>query len=240
MSSLIHTLTLCIRAVKKHNIATFAGAVGGSVGVLGLFALGLALNILRRRRQSARRDLLDRESLHRVHTNGSDDSPNMSGPTPFVPRYFPGTVIPPPDPPAYTVAVASNHNRLTSLTSSTGSTYSNPHRSYADIPPASPPPPLDEIQPPPPFPDAIPSPPSTTRTLHRAAGLPHSIPRSGERSHNMDPVGNDSSNSASAPELVPLLQSPDNDTRPRSRASSRRAVIRRQQSAPNHHQERDS
>ncbi|KDR78000.1 hypothetical protein GALMADRAFT_244968 [Galerina marginata CBS 339.88] len=139
--------------VKKHNIATFAGAVGGSVGVLALFSLGLAISIIRRRRLAARRDQLDRESLH---TNASDDSPNMtpnmSGPAPFVPRFFPDTVIP-PDPPTYTAALANNPSTLLASLSSTA--YPDSTRSYADVPPSTPPPPLDDatlILPPPPFP----------------------------------------------------------------------------------------
>ncbi|KAL0952876.1 hypothetical protein HGRIS_007095 [Hohenbuehelia grisea] len=82
---------------KRHNIATFAGAVGGSVGVLGVLALGIAISLIRRRRAAARRDRRDREAS--LHTNASEDSPPMQGPAPFVPRYFPGTV--PAAPPPY-------------------------------------------------------------------------------------------------------------------------------------------
>jgi len=192
------------QSVKKHNVATFAGAVGGSVGVLALFAICIALSIIRRRRLAARRDRFDRDSLH---TEASDDSPNMSGPTPFVPRYFPGTVIP-PDPPTYMAALAANHHESTLLGG-----YPAAHRSYADIPPTSPPPPLDDavmIPPPPSFPEAISTPhlPSSALPSQREGSLPPpSISRSGEGSRS-------------------LQSSIDNDIRPRSRASSRRAVIR--------------
>ncbi|KAF8963288.1 hypothetical protein BDZ97DRAFT_1919948 [Flammula alnicola] len=207
--------------VKKHNVATFAGAVGGSVGVLGLFSLGLALSIIRRRQLAARRERLDRESLH---TNASDDSPHMSGPAPFVPRYFPDTVIP-PDPPTYMAALATNQNNSTLLATLPLSAFGTAHRSYADIPPATPPPPLDEpimIPPPPPFPVAI----ATGRPLILPEGaMSFSIPGAQQPSHNVASVGSEPSNSAVAPELVPLLQ-PDTDTRPRSRASSRSVDVR--------------
>ncbi|KAF8200219.1 hypothetical protein BJ912DRAFT_948336 [Pholiota molesta] len=97
--------------VKKHNVATFGGAVGGSVGVLALFSLGLALSIMRRRYLAAKREQRDHESLH---TNASDDSPHMVGPAPFVPRYFPDTVIP-SEPPTYMASLASNNNNSTLL-----------------------------------------------------------------------------------------------------------------------------
>ncbi|KAF9039942.1 hypothetical protein BJ165DRAFT_345448 [Panaeolus papilionaceus] len=135
---------------KKHNVATFAGALGGSVGVLGLFSLGLAISIIRRRRRAARRDRRDHESLH---TNSSDDSPDMSGPAPFVPRFFPGTVIP-AEPPTYHIAVTSNRVENPVLVALAGNAYADRHLSYADIPPESPPPPDDEsviMPPPPPF-----------------------------------------------------------------------------------------
>ncbi|KAJ3531151.1 hypothetical protein NM688_g7613 [Phlebia brevispora] len=91
---------------KSHNVATFAGAVGGSVGLLSFLALSLAFSIYRRRTLAARRDRAYRESQRDAasisesfHTDASEDGPPMQGPVPFVPRYFPGTVIntaPPP------------------------------------------------------------------------------------------------------------------------------------------------
>ncbi|TFK65874.1 hypothetical protein BDN72DRAFT_962204 [Pluteus cervinus] len=158
---------------QKHNTITFAAAVGGSVGVLSLVALGLALNIIRRRRLSARRDrLTDGDSLH---TNGSEDTPRMMGPAPFIPRYFPGTRIP-TDPPPYEPSLSSltspphtrnhilshprhgRHVRTQSIQSTDEDGLSGPYagrithpidRSYADIPPSSTPPlpevPLDDL-----------------------------------------------------------------------------------------------
>lgn len=86
---------------KKHNVQTFAGAVGGSVGVLAVISTCLAISICRRRRRSTRRLLRDRErqsDAQSFHTDASDDPPSMEGPAPFIPRYFPGTVpvAPPP------------------------------------------------------------------------------------------------------------------------------------------------
>lgn len=164
------------RHAKKHNIATFAGAVGGSAGVLGTIALCLAFSIMKRRRNYKLRERReqDRSSLH---TNGSDDSPAMLGPAPFVPRFFPGTLIPSisSDPPSY---IESMSNQSSLSPSSAGSTVpllssmmmpatypAHPRdTSFADVPPASPPPaddvPLSSVDetilpPPPPFDVAI-------------------------------------------------------------------------------------
>ena len=97
-------------ANKSHNVATFAGAVGGSVGLLSILTLSLVFSLYRRRRLARRRDRAYREarretsSIATFHTDASDDGPPMQGPVPFVPRYFPGTVInvapPPYAPPA--------------------------------------------------------------------------------------------------------------------------------------------
>src|SRR5688572_8353693 len=103
MTALYDFVDSFIRTARKHNIATFAGAVGGSVGVLGLFSLCLAISIIRRRHLAAKRERRERDH-ESLHTNGSDDSPNMSGPAPFVPRFFPDTVIP-SEPPTYVDAV---------------------------------------------------------------------------------------------------------------------------------------
>lgn len=95
---------------KSHSVATFAGAVGGSVGLLSFLALSLAISLYRRRQRARRRDRAHREarrdaaSISSFHTDASEDGPPMQGPAPFVPRYFPGTVImtapPPYSPPA--------------------------------------------------------------------------------------------------------------------------------------------
>lgn len=212
------------RKVKKHNIATFGAAVGGSVGVLALFSLGLALSIIRRRYLAAKREQRDHESLH---TNASDDSPQMLGPAPFVPRYFPDTVIP-SEPPTYMAALATNNNNSTLLATLPPEAFGSTQRSYADIPPSVPPPPLDDImiQPPPPFPVAVSTPsapPMRIESISEEEGaLPPSITGAEQSSHSAISVGTESLNSAPAPELVPLLQSVDAaDTRPRSRASTR-------------------
>ncbi|KAH9003684.1 hypothetical protein EDB86DRAFT_2798741, partial [Lactarius hatsudake] len=86
---------------KEHEVQTFAGVVGGIVGVLAVISACVAISICRRRRRSARQQLRDRElqsDAQSFHTDASDDPPSMQGPTPFIPRYFPGTVplAPPP------------------------------------------------------------------------------------------------------------------------------------------------
>ncbi|KAL4257043.1 hypothetical protein AB1N83_012145 [Pleurotus pulmonarius] len=129
-------------AEKHHNIATFAGAVGGSVGVLAIFAAGLAISIYYRRVRSARRLRRERDN-ESLHTEGSEDSPRMYGPAPFVPRYFPGTV--PTAPPPY--IPTTSRSSLSSPDSSPASPYSPLMSSassipvtmtYADLPPALP------------------------------------------------------------------------------------------------------
>lgn len=129
-------------AEKHHNIATFAGAVGGSVGVLAVFAAGLAISIYYRRVRSARRLRRERDN-ESLHTEGSEDSPRMHGPAPFVPRYFPGTV--PTAPPPY--IPSTSRSSLSSPDSSPVSPYSPLMSSassipvtmpYADLPPALP------------------------------------------------------------------------------------------------------
>ena len=157
---------------KAHNIATFAGAVGGSVGLLAVLALSLAISIYRRRMRSQRRDRrraqnrsdpdFDGESFH---TDGSEDGPPMQGPVPFVPRYFPGTVVPAPPPPYSPPADAM----MALLSSASPVSWGPPldlppgeDRSYADRPPPSPPPlpedGMDDFFAPPSFPAAISSP----------------------------------------------------------------------------------
>ncbi|RPD76899.1 hypothetical protein L226DRAFT_354197 [Lentinus tigrinus ALCF2SS1-7] len=158
---------------KTHNIATFAGAVGGSVGLLAVLALSLAISIYRRRLRAERRDRRYRRSQNRsdpefdsesFHTDGSEDSPPMQGPAPFVPRYFPGTVVPAPPPPY------SPPDATIALLSSTSPVPWAPPRtpapgedtSYADRPPPTPPPlpedGMDDYFAPPSFPAAISSP----------------------------------------------------------------------------------
>lgn len=199
---------------------------------MGVFSLGLAISIIRRRRQAARRDRLESQS---DSANVSNDSPRMFGPAPFIPRFFPDTIIP-TDPPTYTVALATSSDNsalLASIGSRSGQT--SAHRSYADIPPASPPPPLDDVivPPPPPFPVAVststhygPPPPP----LNEGAGtrlLPEMVHPQNESntilsSHVPDPVSiaaSDSNFAASEP--VSLHREVDAiDRPPQSRLSS--------------------
>ncbi|KAI0742537.1 hypothetical protein C8Q80DRAFT_1108267, partial [Daedaleopsis nitida] len=135
-----------------HNIATFAGAVGGSVGLLAVLSLSLAISIYRRRLRAARRDRRYRRSQNRsnpdfdsesFHTDGSEDSPPMQGPAPFVPRYFPGTVVPAPPPP-YSLPVEQTVSLLSSISPVPWAPPRIPALgediSYADRPPPTPPP----------------------------------------------------------------------------------------------------
>ncbi|EIN05702.1 hypothetical protein PUNSTDRAFT_46575 [Punctularia strigosozonata HHB-11173 SS5] len=117
---------------KPHNIATFAGAVGGAIGFLALAALCIAASIIRRRARARKRDRQwardhagepDGASTSNHTSTSFSAAPGpaaprtttpagagagagagvggraMSGPVPFVPRYFPGTV--PAAPPPY-------------------------------------------------------------------------------------------------------------------------------------------
>ena len=141
--------------------------------MLAVLALSLAISIYRRRLRAARRDRHYRRSQNRsdpefdgesFHTDGSEDSPPMQGPAPFVPRYFPGTVVPAPPPPY------SPPDATTALLSSTSPVPWAPPRipapgedtSYADRPPPTPPPlpedGMDDYFAPPSFPTAISSP----------------------------------------------------------------------------------
>ncbi|KAI8992822.1 hypothetical protein BD414DRAFT_482320 [Trametes punicea] len=170
--------TVSLSQSKSHNsnIATFAGAVGGSVGLLAVLALSLAISIYRRRARAARRDRqrrahnrsspdFDGESFH---TDASEDSPPMQGPTPFVPRYFPGTVVPAPPPP-YTPPSEQTAALLASASPVSSPLWAPPRLLapgedvlYADQPPPTPPPlpedGLDDYFAPPSFQIAISSP----------------------------------------------------------------------------------
>ncbi|KAI0084360.1 hypothetical protein BDY19DRAFT_997838 [Irpex rosettiformis] len=144
---------------KSHNVATFAGAVGGSVGLLSVLALSLAFSIYRRRVKARRRDLAYRQSrggeapsVNSFHTEASEDGPPMQGPAPFVPRYFPGTVIN-TAPPAYSPPAPPSNDVTSALLGpgapepsipwssrrSAGATGDSDSASYADRPPPTPP-----------------------------------------------------------------------------------------------------
>ncbi|KAL5520445.1 hypothetical protein ACEPAG_9669 [Sanghuangporus baumii] len=102
---------------NQHNVATFAGAVGGSFGFLSVVALALCISIRCRRRRARVRENRAREAFAENFTAldhgeyGPDegggtgrqrgDGPVMvqANPAPFVPRYFPGSL--PASPPPY-------------------------------------------------------------------------------------------------------------------------------------------
>ncbi|KAJ7687136.1 hypothetical protein B0H17DRAFT_1332535 [Mycena rosella] len=112
----------------KSGRASFAGALAGSLGVLGIISFGTAFSLIRRRQRAARRDQLEGRT-----------APPMAGPDTFIPRYFPGTVVS-STPPPYAPSDASSSSSLAQeplLLRAHGPT-------YADIPP-----PLDDLAPPP-------------------------------------------------------------------------------------------
>jgi len=86
------------------NVATFAGAIGGTVGVLALIALGVAISICRRRMATSRREARERgeSGTHAgdgsIQQSNTDDRPQMRQNTAlpaFTPRYFPDYIPPP-------------------------------------------------------------------------------------------------------------------------------------------------
>ncbi|KAI0255591.1 hypothetical protein BJV78DRAFT_1176946 [Lactifluus subvellereus] len=167
---------------NRHNIETFAGAVGGSVGVLATIAACLAFSIYRRRRRSARQQQQDRErqfDAQSFRTDASDDTSPMDGPALFIPRYFPGTV--PLVPPPYVGPAEGSSLPSTSDSSSTGSYHHIPptvpiaHRAPAMAVPST----MHDAEPldtPPPFSVAIasPEPPVLANVMRRV--VPQIIP----------------------------------------------------------------
>lgn len=126
------------------------------MGLLSLLALSIAFSLYRRRLKARRRDRALRHggeggSVSSFHTDGSDDGPPMQGPAPFVPRYFPGTVIntapPPYAPPAPptnepTSALLGPGAPMPSILWSSrryGTNGDSDSDSYADRPPPTPP-----------------------------------------------------------------------------------------------------
>lgn len=74
------------RKSSKKDVETFAIAIGSTTGVLAILSFIVATSIYIRRRRSAKREKIreaQEESLR----------PEMRGPQPFVPRYFPGTTV---------------------------------------------------------------------------------------------------------------------------------------------------
>lgn len=104
---------ICSENYSKKNTATFGAALGSTLGVLAVISLAVFISICRRRRKSAKRQKR-REALESALR---PDSPEMRGPQPFIPRYFPG-VVPPrasPSPPPF-----SSLSATTSRTSDIG------------------------------------------------------------------------------------------------------------------------
>lgn len=162
---------------------------------MALLSLGLAFSIIRRRRKSALRESLERGLR-----------PEMIGPSPFVERFFPhdpmdqtqtGVVNPSVPPPTYDAALSSpTTGASTPFSSQIGPHSLHAPLSYADIPPASPPPTpsLDSSQLPPPFPGGNISP--SDPIMAPMAVLP--------LSHNTNFVGGDVFSGDAGTHTVPL------------------------------------
>ncbi|KAJ7446094.1 hypothetical protein FB451DRAFT_1537942 [Mycena latifolia] len=118
----------------KDNPTSFAGALAGSLGVLGIICFGTAGSLVWRRRRAARRErgALLREPRPPMSTAQAGGA--------FVPRYFPGTVVPP----AYAPSSASSSSHGGSEPLLHQADGEDSERSYADIPP-----PLEDLAPPP-------------------------------------------------------------------------------------------
>ncbi|KAJ7255114.1 hypothetical protein B0H12DRAFT_1114224 [Mycena haematopus] len=115
----------------KKDRASFAGAVAGSLGVLGILCFGTAFSIYRRRLLAARRERLERGTA-------APPAP-MIGPAPFIPRYFPGTVIP-SNPPPYAPSDASSsssHGSQLAVSEPLLATYADVDSHLDDIAPPS-------------------------------------------------------------------------------------------------------
>ncbi|KAI0370970.1 hypothetical protein BV20DRAFT_228999 [Pilatotrama ljubarskyi] len=231
-------------APKSNNIATFAGAVGGSVGLLAVLALSLAISIYRRRVRAARRDRHLRQARNvdfdgeSFHTDASEDSPPMHGPAPFIPRYFPGTVVPAPPPP-YSPPSEQTAALLAAASPVSSPLWAPPRipgpgedASYADRPPPTPPPlpedGLDDYFAPPSFRQAISSPIPAILAGHtngpESRGVYATVPPTSRSRANSDAHSQRSdwsdrppSFASQAPPLIPLP--PQDGTQPAEEAS---------------------
>ncbi|EGN92650.1 hypothetical protein SERLA73DRAFT_156901 [Serpula lacrymans var. lacrymans S7.3] len=116
--------------------ATFAVAIGATAGVLFVLSVGLAFNLYRRRRLSKRRGLEEQEEEELGEQSlyhGQSD--RMHGPVPFIPRYFPGTL---PPPPPYDPLSTQLDSLPTPSTPSYTPRQADNDGSYADHPPPPP------------------------------------------------------------------------------------------------------
>ncbi|KAF8591777.1 hypothetical protein K439DRAFT_1626777 [Ramaria rubella] len=75
---------------SKKNSATFGIAIGSTMGVLAVISFTVCVSIWRRRRKSAKRN----KRIEAEEAANRPASPEMRGPQPFIPRYFPGSVVP--------------------------------------------------------------------------------------------------------------------------------------------------
>ncbi|KAH7922488.1 hypothetical protein BV22DRAFT_655030 [Leucogyrophana mollusca] len=114
---------------------TFGIVVGCIVGVLLLIGSCLAFNIYRQRKLARRRNRTDREQQLSSFANATGIAEPMHGPLHFIPRYFPGTILPPPLYHPYDL------RRLSPLPSSPHPHWRHEYAyGHADQPPPTPPP----------------------------------------------------------------------------------------------------
>ncbi|KAF8630092.1 hypothetical protein AX17_005490 [Amanita inopinata Kibby_2008] len=145
---------------NRSDVVRIAAAIGVSIGVITLIAIVFAVAVIRRHLRHQERQR--RHGHLRRQSTSPMQPPPVSGPEPFVPRYFPGTVLP-SEPPSYdTVSTFTGRNsgvlnalRDDGFADRLEDLGEEQDLSYAEVPPPSPPPPLalpeDVLPPPPPF-----------------------------------------------------------------------------------------
>lgn len=84
------------RESPRANVDLFAGAIGGTVGLLFFISLGLAISLFRKKRAARNRTPVPVRDDASLFTEGSDDSSHIGRPSSFVPRYFSDHVHQPP------------------------------------------------------------------------------------------------------------------------------------------------
>ena len=129
------------QANPHKNIGTFAGVIGGSVGVLFLLSLGLTGAIYLKRRSARNRTPLPVRDDASLFTEGSCDRPQTGRPTPFIPRYFSDSVHspahrrPPIPPPQLRVETRPDPDTCSSIvTDSPVSTHKSGSATHSPIP----------------------------------------------------------------------------------------------------------
>ncbi|GJJ09281.1 hypothetical protein Clacol_003503 [Clathrus columnatus] len=121
-----------MKPATKKNAETFAIAIGSTTGVLAVLSFIVAVNLYLRRRRSAKREKIreaQEESLR----------PEMRGPQPFIPRFFPGTIVSQTSGTSTTTASATQSVSRRSSQSSMGPSHGLNYPLAPEIPAYSPP-----------------------------------------------------------------------------------------------------